>query len=353
MDVTLSPNVDFNTGTLGSNLVHAKLAKCSYQSELDRKCASSILMSEYLEDQAEKCRSYVAHALNTEEQDIILSQDTTSCLRTAFDILYNLKRIGKRRNEVLLSSIEHDSLKNLIEVSTEYELTIRYVPLDDLYYQNGTSEQILSRFCEQIKRDTDEKTKIIVLSHIPYCGGKLPVDKIIKNIKDLIRSREIFFVVDGAHAYGQEKIDVKKINCDFYASGSHKFGLAPKLGFLGTRIEYLKELSAGKYRLPIFNSFSVTKELRKYVVKGGSRIRELELGTIDGSSIVGYNAAYEHLFENYGISRINKKIAHLREYFYDKARERFRVLCLEEVLGSGIISLEIRHRTLKIKEYVI
>src|SRR5206468_2857462 len=107
-----------------------------------------------------------------------------------------------------------------------------------------------------------------------------------------------------AHVYGQEKIDVKKINCDFYASGSHKLGLAPKLGFLGTRIEYIKELLTGKYRLPIFNSFAVCKELRQYVVKERLHIRERELATIDGSSIVGYNAAYRHLFENYGILEV-------------------------------------------------
>jgi len=64
-------------------------------------------------------------------------------------------------HEKPLSSIEHDFVKNLIEVSTEYELTIRYVPLDGLYFQNGTSEQILSRFCEQVKRDTDEKSKTV------------------------------------------------------------------------------------------------------------------------------------------------------------------------------------------------
>jgi selenocysteine lyase/cysteine desulfurase len=196
-------------------------------------------------------------------------------------------------------------------------------------------------FVNASKKMQTKKMKVVVLSHIPYCGGKLPVDKIIKYMRDLVRNREIFFIVDGAHAYGQEKIDVEKINCDFYASGSHKFGLAPKLGFLGTKIEYINELTTENYRLPVFNSFAVCKELRQFLVKKRLNTRERELATIDGSCIVGYNAAYKHLFDRYGILQVNKKIAHLTEYLCEKAKENFRVLSLEQELRSGIISIQI------------
>ena len=160
----------------------------------------------------------------------------------------------------------------------------------------------------------DSQTRILLLSHIPYLGGKLPIADIIDGAKK--RNRKIYCVVDGAHALGQIRIDAKEIDCDFYGVGAHKFCLGlPTLGALYAKREYLSELSSDGESLPVFDCYSAPEAFRP----------NEELGTISGTALVAFNEAYDLLFRGYGIDNIQTRISMLAKYFVECVQQNPKI----------------------------
>lgn len=89
-----------------------------------------------------------------------------------------------------------------------------------------TAEETLSN----IRKAITANTKLISVPHIPCTIGQvLPV----KEICALAKNRNIWSFLDGAHPPGMIQLDLKEIDCDFYAGCCHKWMLGPKgTGFL-------------------------------------------------------------------------------------------------------------------------
>jgi len=167
-------------------------------------------------------------------------------------------------------------------------------------------------------------------------GGKLPVDEIVKVVKDC--NNDVLCVIDGAHALGQLCINVKRIGCDFYGVGAHKFCLGiPSLGSLYVDIKYLNELSLNDDRFPIFDSYAVSKKFRT----------DEELGTINAIPIIAFNEALDLLFKYYGIDNVQQRIASLARYFLECTHKNEKTLTMVSPsnpdLISGVISIAIRN----------
>ena len=45
---------------------------------------------------------------------------------------------------------------------------------------------------------------------------------------DLAHGRDILLLLDGAQAFGSIPVDVKALDCDFYAFSGHKYIMAPQ-----------------------------------------------------------------------------------------------------------------------------
>jgi selenocysteine lyase/cysteine desulfurase len=89
-----------------------------------------------------------------------------------------------------------------------------------------TAEETL----DNVKNLITPNTKVISVPHIPCTIGQiLPVKEICK----LAKERNIWSFIDGAHPPGMLLVDLKDIDCDFYAGCCHKWMLGPKgTGFL-------------------------------------------------------------------------------------------------------------------------
>lgn len=95
---------------------------------------------------------------------------------------------------------------------------------------------------DNVNRAIGKRTRAIALPHIPCTIGQvLPA----KDICTLARSKGLFTFIDGAHPPGMLQVDLHDIGCDFYASCSHKWMLAPQgTAFLYVRKEMQDRLEA-------------------------------------------------------------------------------------------------------------
>jgi len=86
------------------------------------------------------------------------------------------------------------------------------------------------QFCDDLVSRMNERTKILLLSHITSPTALLfPIKKVI----DEARKRGIITVIDGAHAPGLIDLNLDELGADFYVGNCHKWLLAPKgAGFL-------------------------------------------------------------------------------------------------------------------------
>jgi cysteine desulfurase/selenocysteine lyase len=93
---------------------------------------------------------------------------------------------------------------------------------------------------DDVRRLITPRTRLISVSHVTSENGlKVPA----RALADLAHAHGAYLILDGCQAVGQFPIDVRALDCDFYAAGAYKWLLAPYgTGFLWTRPELLPKL---------------------------------------------------------------------------------------------------------------
>jgi len=319
--------IDFNTGLLGSNPTQVIGKAMEYLYDLGKYGASSRKMCERIEKEEDTCRRNLAFALGADVDEILYETNTTKSLRLAYDIIRTLRKLPST-DKMLTTDVEHTSIKRLFRI--EAGLKTNEVPLLSLFSKGCDKDEIIELFSSAV----DPHTRLLLISHMPYIGGKLPIDDIISVVKEC--SRDIFCIIDGAHTLGHARIDVKGMHTDFYGVGVHKFCLGvPAFGSLYADIKYLEELSSNGERLPIFDSYGVSKRFRT----------NEELGTINGIAIIAFNEAFNLIFKHYGIEKVQQRIISLAKYFLKCAHKNDKITMVSPSapdLVCGVISIAIK-----------
>ena len=78
-------------------------------------------------------------------------------------------------------------------------------------------------------------------------GVKIPIAEIAGVVAHANRGRALadrcMLIVDGVHGFGNQDVDVARLGCDFFATGTHKWMLGPRgTGFLWGRKDTWPEL---------------------------------------------------------------------------------------------------------------
>ena len=211
----------------------------------------------------------------------------------------------KRGDEIILSNQEH--VGNAMPWLTRAKRDGLKIKVLDL---NLPDDQLL----DQMNKLCTSKTRVLAVPHIPCTNGRVvPVQK----LSELARKKGLFIFYDGAHGAGMLDLKLHEIDCDFYATCTHKWLLGPKgTGFVFIRKDKLDAVT------PVFSG--AYSDTGWNLIDGNPRIegwshhakRHLN-GTQNAASYAGVIAAID-FHRQIGKARIAARIRTLNQLLWDR-----------------------------------
>ena len=198
-------------------------------------------------------------------------------------------------DRVVITHLEHHS--NIVPWQMACEQTgaeLIVIPIDE----SGTVD------AERLVAELDERTRMLAVAHVSNALGTVnPIGDWI----DAARQRDIPVLVDGAQAIPHMPVDVRDLDCDFYAFSGHK-----AFGPTGIGVLYGKESL-----LDAMPPWQGGGDMILEVSFEGTTYNELpykfEAGTPNISGVVGLGAAIDYL-GNIGMAKVAAHEAELLGY---------------------------------------
>ena len=177
----------------------------------------------------EQARDAVKDFLNADSrEEIVFTSGTTAsvnlvafCFGEAFI---------KEGDEVIVTEAEHHS--NIVPwqmMCNRKGAVLKVLPVDeDGYLRVGLLDELIT-----------DRTKIMAVTHI---SNVLGIINPVKEIIEICHSREVPVLVDGAQGAVHCKVDVRKMDCDFYVFSGHKLYAATGTGVLYGKKKWLEKM---------------------------------------------------------------------------------------------------------------
>lgn len=175
----------------------------------------------------EESKELVREFINASSyEEVIYTSGTTESLNFVARILEQDVNEG---DEIILTYMEHHA--NIIpwqQLAKRKNLVLKYLELDE--------EGRIS--IDQLKEFITDKTKIVSMCHASNVLGNINP---VYEVGELLKDKDIYFVVDAAQSVPHVKIDVQKMNCDFLAFSAHKMCGPTGIGVLYGKKQLLEK----------------------------------------------------------------------------------------------------------------
>jgi cysteine desulfurase/selenocysteine lyase len=187
--------------------------------------AMSDMTSEAYENAREKVRSFIGAG---KREEIIFTSGTTGSINS---IAFSFgERYIKPGDEIIVSVLEHHA--NIVPwqmMCQRKRALLRVIPVND------DGEIVIQEYVKLLGK----KTKLVAVAQASNALGTiLPVKEII----ELAHSHSVPVLVDGAQGIQHGIVDVKSLDCDFYAFSGHKIYGPTGIGILYGQEKWLAEL---------------------------------------------------------------------------------------------------------------
>lgn len=270
-------------------------------------------------DLYEESRKKVADFVGAQFEEIVFSRGCSNSLNMI------IQMIGKTLNkddEIISSELEHhSSILPWMALQETIGIKIKYIPLNEegrITYEN---------FCSVVS----EKTKVVCINHVSNVLGYIaPIDKIIPFCK----AKEIITIIDGAQSVPHLKVDVKKIDCDFYCFSGHKMCGPTGIGVLYGKLSLLEKLT------PVEFGGDMADIVEKDHFTYKSAPYKFETGTPLISEAIGLGTACDFL-KMIGMENIEKREQELLKYTLDKLKNIKGLTIYNKSCETGILSFNI------------
>ncbi|WP_312819010.1 aminotransferase class V-fold PLP-dependent enzyme [Kaistella carnis] len=186
-------------------------------------------LSQLATEEMEVSRRKVQKFLNAKNDfEVIFTKGTTEGINL---IAYAVTNLIKKDDEIIISYLEHHS--NIVPWQMLCERTgakLKVIPMDE----NGILQ------LDFLDQNLSEKTKIVSLNQVSNALGVInPIEEIIKKTR---ANSNAMIVIDGAQSVPHFKIDVQKMDCDFFVFSGHKMYAPMGTGILYGKEEILRKL---------------------------------------------------------------------------------------------------------------
>jgi len=139
-----------------------------------------------------------------------------------------------------------------------------------------------------LSTELSENTKLLAICQVGNVLGQInDIEKIVKEARKI--NPDILVVVDGAQAVGHRKVEVEKMDVDFYAFSGHKMYGPTGVGVLWGKKNRIEEMEPITYGGGMINEVS---ELSSTWAKG---VERFEAGTPAIAEVIGLGAAIDWL----------------------------------------------------------
>ena len=244
----------------------------------------------------ENSRKKVANFINANSKEIIFTSGTTESINLLARSLGNTLKSG---DEILISEMEHHS--NIVPwqlAAKRTGATLRYLSI------KKTGELDLS----EPEKYFTKKTKIVSLTHMSNVLGTINP---IKGLAKLAHNVGAIFIVDGAQGASHLPVNMKELDCDFYAFSGHKMLGPTGIGVLWGKTKLLEEMEPFMGGGEMINTVSMESSTWNDIPY------KFEAGTPNFAQAVGLGAAIDYL-ENIGMEAIELHEKTLLNYALNK-----------------------------------
>ena len=276
-------------------------------------------LSERATQAYEDARAKVARFINAADgREIIFVRGTTEGINLVAQS-YGRKLIGEE-DEIILSAMEHHS--NIVPwqiLCEQVGARLRIIPMND------EGELLIDEY----ERLLSDRTKLVAVTHLSNALGTInPVKQIIQ----IAHRRGVPVLVDGAQAAPHLKVDVRDLDCDFYAFSGHKLYGPTGVGVLYGRASLLDAMPPYQGGSDMISSVTFEKTLYNVLPY------KFEAGTPNIAGGIGLGAAIDYLSQ-VGLELVT---AYERELL-DYATEAVSTISGVRIIGtarekSGVLS---------------
>ena len=256
------------------------------------------------ENSREKVHKFIG---SNSSKEIVFVRGTTEAINLVANS--HVKPLLSKGDNVIISQMEHHA--NIVPwqmITKEKESEIRIIPINE----NG--ELIIEKLNELI----DKRTRFISVNHVSNTLGTInPVEKLI----EIAHKNNIKIMIDGAQAVQHMKVNVSKMNADFYCFSGHKMYGPTGIGVLYGKQEILESMQPYQGGGDMIKSVTFEKTIYNDIPN------RFEAGTPNIVGVIGLGKAIDFI-ENITIEKIEKLEMELLNYATDKISsiEKVRII---------------------------
>lgn len=244
-------------------------------------------------------RRHIAAFIGAGEEnhhDIVFTRNTSESLNLlAYSFAPTVLEEG---DEVCITIMEHHS--NMIP----WQQACKRAGAKLVYLYCDENGQI----SEEEMRKIGPKTKIVSAVHV---SNVLGVENPVKRLAELVHAQGGYMIVDGAQSVPHIKVDVKDLDCDFFAFSGHKIFGPMGIGVLWGRHELLDAMP------PFLTGGEMIESVSEQDAVWSEVPEKFEAGTQDAAGVYALGAALTYV-EQVGWEAMQSREAALTKYCFDE-----------------------------------
>jgi cysteine desulfurase / selenocysteine lyase len=256
-------------------------------------------------------------------KEIIFTKNTTESINL---LAYTLgENHIKKDDEIIISELEHHS--NLVpwqELAKRNKAKLKIIPIKSDY----------SLDLDIYKSLLTKKTKLISVTAMSNTlGTQTDLETIIKEA----HKKNALVIVDGAQISAHKKINLQKLDCDFFTTSAHKMFGPTGVGILYGKEKILKKLPPFLFGGDMIKTVSLSKAVYADLPA------KFEAGTPNISGVIGFGEALKYL-EKIGFDFIKKTEKELFEHALNRLSkiEQIKLFVPPKKKAGPIISFTVK-----------